>query len=641
MLRCVFVCLLLGFISSAPLNSDGDSWSASSSDEDPQLPAVFPVVGGASQQAPLSMIMKVMDTKSNITLSFAIFILPEVREEGSGTDGGRSDDSSEESTSESIQPITSLFNSSEEMMSDQPMFTSDEGVDDFTNTLNGNDWNQIRTISDDFDDLSNTSIESKVNQKFRVLDESDEFNNGTESTESTEIHREPAEPIEPSEDTEMKQTLQGVTLNPANESASSSQQKFGTDMVDKLVLDPVSQEVTSSSSEITNSLDQDRVSSGRGSKDFRFGSSLQKVFRSMKEVVGRLSGYQGVMGRYHSVVGSTLNPVPVSQEGLSLSNEESLETGNFSREGSDSESPTSFSSESLRVITYSIQNSASLNPASQDQDVPSMILSGPNDTISQVPRDSAKSLTHKDVSLESQQSDGTKKVLGATRISLNGSQVGYSQSSSESVESLETVGFSGVRPDSENQTSVSSDSEESPEATYGIHTSTGSGYSTQRVTGSTSTSISDSIVSVPDSKKAQDTPVMSVQADEGASLSPASQDQDIAPTILNIPKDTISQVHIKGSTRFSSQMNVGLISDSSEESHKMDDAGKVLGSTSSGPGLYSAGSPEVSSRSEEVLLALPSSSSPPAVPSPQTSTETRKTREPEKPETRSRVCSSL
>ncbi|XP_060887315.1 high mobility group protein B2b isoform X2 [Labrus mixtus] len=483
MLRCVFVCLLLGFISSAPLNSDGDSWSASSSDEDPQLPAVFPVVGGASQQAPLSMIMKVMDTKSNITLSFAIFILPEVREEGSGTDGGRSDDSSEESTSESIQPITSLFNSSEEMMSDQPMFTSDEGVDDFTNTLNGNDWNQIRTISDDFDDLSNTSIESKVNQKFRVLDESDEFNNGTESTESTEIHREPAEPIEPSEDTEMKQTLQGVTLNPANESASSSQQKFGTDMVDKLVLDPVSQEVTSSSSEITNSLDQDRVSSGRGSKDFRFGSSLQKVFRSMKEVVGRLSGYQGVMGRYHSVVGSTLNPVPVSQEGLSLSNEESLETGNFSREGSDSESPTSFSSESLRVITYSIQNSASLNPASQDQDVPSMILSGPNDTI--------------------------------------------------------------------------------------------------------------------------------------------------------------SQVHIKGSTRFSSQMNVGLISDSSEESHKMDDAGKVLGSTSSGPGLYSAGSPEVSSRSEEVLLALPSSSSPPAVPSPQTSTETRKTREPEKPETRSRVCSSL
>lgn len=65
-----------------------------------------------------------------------------------------------------------------------------------------------------------------------------------------------------SEVTELNQNLQGVTLNPENQSDSSSQQEMvDTNTVDKLVLDPVLQEVMSSISQKTSWLNQDRVSS--------------------------------------------------------------------------------------------------------------------------------------------------------------------------------------------------------------------------------------------------------------------------------------------------------------------------------------------------------------------------------------------
>ncbi|XP_044039813.1 dentin sialophosphoprotein-like [Siniperca chuatsi] len=553
MLQPALSCLLLGLISSAPLSSDGDSWSASSSDEDLQG-NLLPVVGVASPktpptvpEAPPSVIVAVEDAKTNITLSFAIFVLAEEEEEGSGTDGrGRSDDSSESDDISSEEPMASLLPtqtetssqpmkkeyddhmtiadeenlSSEEMISDQPMLTfSDEEADDFNNTFNGNNGNRKRTLSGDFDDFSNSTESREVYSQpaVTVADYFDDNNNtGSDDFPNNTNSQETADPTAPlsddyddfnnstqinssddfsnslsSEVTELNQNLQGITLNPDNQSPSSSQQ-------DQLVLDPV-QEVTSSSSEKTSSVNQDI------SKGFRLGSRLQEAFRSIQEVVDLLSGNQGVMG-------------------------------------------------------------------------------------------------------------GKGSHLGSAPNSLTGSQMGFSLSSDESNESSESVSFSNVGSDPKNQTGVSPGpkSDESLESTsYSIQQGTGSRGSTQQVTGPTTRS-TDLISPDPDSKDVQDTSGTPIQVHTGGSLNPVSPDQDVTSMILSSQKDTVS----KGRARSFSQVNVSLNSDSSEESQESVYLQQVVGLMTSSPGLSRVSSPEVSSSSEEVLLALASSTSPVLVSSP-------------------------
>ncbi len=276
-------------------------------------------------------------------------------------------------------------------------------------------------------------------------------------------------------------------------------------MLDRLVLDPVSQEETSSSSEKTSLVNTDSVGSNSGSisKDFWFGSRLQEVFHSIHEVIDLLSGNQGVMG----VMGSN------------------------------------------------------------------------------------------------------HMVAGSTPNSLTGIQTGFRLSSDESDESSESVSFGKVSSDPKNQTSVSSDSDsnESLETTsYNIQQGTGSSDSIRHVSGATTSSISDLISPDPESKEVQDTSGKSIQVDIGASLNPVSSDQDVAPMILSMQKDTVSNV-----SRSFSQVSVSLNSDSSEESQESLGTREVVGSTTtSGPGLSRVSSPEVSSSSDELMLAIVSPSSP-------------------------------
>ncbi|KAI3375578.1 hypothetical protein L3Q82_003712 [Scortum barcoo] len=161
------------------------------------LPAVFPVVGVASlrsppiiPEAPPHVIEKVVDTKTNVTLSVTMFIISEEDKEGSGTDGrsdssssnSKSDDitddvSSEETKKQNTQPMASLLPTetetsrqpmnklhsdhmiitdeenltSEEMMSDQPMFAFSDGEGDHFNnaTSSGRNLNHQLSLSDD------------------------------------------------------------------------------------------------------------------------------------------------------------------------------------------------------------------------------------------------------------------------------------------------------------------------------------------------------------------------------------------------------------------------------------------------------------------------------------------------------------
>ncbi|XP_067436449.1 dentin sialophosphoprotein-like [Thunnus thynnus] len=558
MLNPVFLlsCLLLSLVSSAPLTSDSESWSASSSssDEDLQSPAVV--------EAPPGVIMEVADTKTNVTLSFAIFILADEKE-GSGADGGgRSDEnsasseSSEEITTQHSRPMGTLVPAetepmteedtkkhllSEEMMSDQPMFTVS---DDEAAASKGSNMKQKLTLSDDsddfnnmmlndqgyvatfdyFDDRNNSRSEFTDNTNNKETDDptfplSDDFNN---STESREVHSQPTVTLtdysddknnstesrelndfdysddnntrsdEPtsrlsndfsnsssSEVFNLNPNLQGVTLNPDTQSSGGNQQgAFDVNAA----LDPESQEVTSSSSEKS----QDRV-----------GSSLQEVFRSIQEIVDLLSGNKGptgVKGRHHEVLGLT---------------------------------------------------------------------------------------------------------------SFTGSQMDFSLSSDESNESSES--------DPKNQTSVSSgpDSDESLEATSSnTQKGTGPRDSTGPVTGPTASSVSAVIHPDPDSKEVPDTSAGSTQADKRGILNLASSDQGVAPMIWSMLKNTVSQQ----STGSFSQVGVSLNPSSSEESQESVGTKEVVGS---GP-VPKGGGPEVRSSSEEFQLALSSVSSP--ITSPQTPT---------------------
>ncbi|KAG8005872.1 Trafficking protein particle complex subunit 1 [Nibea albiflora] len=125
------------------------------------LSAVLPVVGVASpgapppdHEAPPGLVVEVEDTKTNITVSFAIFIIAE-EEEGSTVGGrGRSDDGSRSSEidditddvtkTQDIQPMREEHDdhvivteeSSEEMMSDEPMRND---LDDFNNSTGGSE----------------------------------------------------------------------------------------------------------------------------------------------------------------------------------------------------------------------------------------------------------------------------------------------------------------------------------------------------------------------------------------------------------------------------------------------------------------------------------------------------------------------
>ncbi|XP_027131666.1 nucleolar and coiled-body phosphoprotein 1 [Larimichthys crocea] len=282
MLLCVFVlsCLLCS-TSSAPLSSDDESWPTSSSGEDLQLSAVFPVVGVASPEAPPlvpeappRLVVQVEDTKTNITVSFAIFIIAEEEEEEEEEGGSaagaraRSDDdsrsseidditddvTSEETKSQDIQPMREehadhmiITESSEEVMRDQPM------------------RNDHTTISDDLDDFNN----STGSEASPLSDDSD----GPAPPPPADLHRHR--------------------------------------QADKPDPDPGLQEGMSSSSEETGSVSQDGG-----------GSGLQAVTGSIQEVLGLLTGSQAVEGGHQEVLGSAPDPLP----GFSLSSEESMES---------------------------------------------------------------------------------------------------------------------------------------------------------------------------------------------------------------------------------------------------------------------------------------------------------------------------
>nr|XP_033466055.1 dentin sialophosphoprotein-like [Epinephelus lanceolatus] len=512
MVQPVFLlsCLLFSFISSAPLSSGSNSESVSSSEEDLQPPRVFHVKGGASPkktpngpEAPSSVIVEVEDTKTNTTMSFAIFIIAE--EEGSGTDkGGRSDDkssssesndiSSEETRKQVIQPAALHSSSqpmrkeyseenlpSEEMMGDQPMFTfSDEQLDGFNNIISS-DGNQKLTLPDHY--FMNTDTESVVSQMFN------DFNN---STESSEVNGQPGLSAPDYSDDKNNTMSDDLTID--SNSKETVETLFGdfnnstelNDQPERTMFDPESQEATSSSSEKVN---QDGLSKGSISKDFGFGSRLQKVFHSIQEFVDLLS-----KGRHREVLDSTLN-------------------------------------------------------------------------------------------------------------SLTGSQTGFSLSSDESDESSESVGSNP-----KNQTSSDPDSDESLEDTSpSFQQGTGSRDSTEQLTVPTTSSISVLSTPDPDSEEIQEVSGRSTQVDNGAIADPVSPDPDAAPLTSSKARDTVSEESDKSVP----QVNVSLISDSSEESQE-----SVVGSTPFSPGLSGVDSPQVSSSSEEVPMALSSSSSPHLVTSP-------------------------
>ncbi|XP_068569863.1 dentin sialophosphoprotein-like [Cebidichthys violaceus] len=436
MLQSVFLLgCLLSFISSAPLSSDGDS--SSSSDEDLQPPNVFPAVGEASPQAPPivpeappHVVVEVEDTKTNVTLRFAIFIVEE--EEGSGRpndDSSESDDITDDISSDmqpeaSSQPMRRELNegnrSSEEMMGDQPMFSfSDEDVDGSDKTTF--DRNQNPNPSDDFDYfIVKTSTESDIGRM-----SSDGFNN------STEINHQP----------------------------------------DRTFLVLVPQEVTGSSSEKTSLVHQDGVGSSRSSitKGSGFGSGLQEEFRSILEVVDLLSVNRRVlevMGVHHQVLGSTPNSL------TGFSSDESLESVSFgevssdpkNQTGSDSDDgdqqgtgsrdstqqgtgPTTSPIHDLRGSDtdskevqessgelIQVGNNAHLDPVNPDQDVAPRIRSMQSGTVSQ---ELSRSVSQVHVGLDSDISEEShESVVGTTPSGRGLSRVDSPETSSSSEEVL-------------------------------------------------------------------------------------------------------------------------------------------------------------------------------------------------------------
>ncbi|XP_078100890.1 uncharacterized protein LOC144513617 [Sander vitreus] len=430
-------------------------------------PAVFPVVGVTYQhapptlmevpptppeapptllEAPSGVIVEVKDTKTNSSLSFTIFILAEDETAASGS----SSESSEESQMHKVQqmallpqtepetssrPIRREYEeenvSSEEMMSDQPMLV---------------------TLSEDFESLFLNTTESSVSPMF-----SDDFNNSTESSDVIGYFNDKnnfrSEHF--TNDSNSKETSDPLSddFNNSTESAEL------TDQPARNVYPPVSQ---SSSSGKTSY--GEVASSGQSiSEDHRFGFTLGEVFRLIQKVVDLLSvdrAVTGSKGSHRKVVSSTPTSLTDKKTGFTLSSDESDESSesvNFDRVSTDPKNQTRVpdSDESLEATSSSFQqgtgprdstrqltgsttnshsdlsspdpdrkqvqdasvksikveNGASLNPVSVNQDVESMFLSMPQDTVS---KESSRSFSRVNVSLNSDSSEESQEVTVST-----------------------------------------------------------------------------------------------------------------------------------------------------------------------------------------------------------------------------------